>query len=641
MYKIALINMPFATIVLPSIALTQLKSVVEERFAGRVDVSLHYLNNDFAHHLGLGLYRDMSDSLEANMCGMGDWFFRDVAFPGSPDNAEEYFQRYFPRRDESFEIRKRLLLAKRRGLDGFLSRLVARYRLADYDLVGFTSMFSQNVASFAMARKLKDKNPALVTVIGGANCEAPMGGRIAAHVEAIDFVFSGPALKSFPQFIACRLEGDEARCHDIQGVFSRQNATPERMTGPGSIGEELPIDVPVPLDYEPFLQTFAQSFADADVEPILTFETSRGCWWGERAHCTFCGLNGGTMMYRAMPAERAVEQFNRMFAQYGSRCSRYQSVDNIMPRSYLKEVFPHITPPPDVSLFYEVKADLKAHEMEILARARVVDLQPGIESIATSTLKLMRKGTTAFQNLGFLKNCVIHGLRPQWNLLIGFPGETSEVYEKYVADIPSLYHLPPPAGAYPVRFDRFSPYFMQQQQYGLDLHPSDFYGFIYPFVEEILSEMIYYFVDRNYTSTYLATMSEWQDRIQAEVDRWRERWEASDGGIAPALYMEDAGAGVVYDSRGGSAVRHALGAAGAQALAFLALPRKAADLAEHLSTQPAALGAGSAGSPVPPAPSNPPDPARLLADLRERRLVFEERELHMSVLLPAPQEGRA
>ena len=33
--------------------------------------------------------------------------------------------------------------------------------------------------------------------------------------------------------------------------------------------------------------------------PVDVVETSRGCWWGERSHCTFCGLNGMGMTYRS------------------------------------------------------------------------------------------------------------------------------------------------------------------------------------------------------------------------------------------------------------------------------------------------------------------------------------------------------
>lgn len=637
MFKVTLVNMPFATVRMPSLALTQLKAVLEERFGAAVAVRVLYLNHDFAHHLGLGLYSDVSESLQANMVGLGDWFFRDEAFPGLPDNTDEYIQRFFPAHGAALEPRIRLLLAKRRGLDGFLARLVARHRLADDDLVGFTSMFSQNLACFALARKLKARRPEIVTVMGGANCEAPMGGNLARLVEGIDFVFSGPALHSFPDLVGCLVAGDEAACHRIQGVFSRRNFDPANLSGPTSIGREMDIDTAVPLDYGPFLDAMDAAFADSEVRPVLLFETSRGCWWGERSHCTFCGLNGTTMAYRAMQPERALALFGEMFERYGGRCARYESVDNILPRSYLKDVFPHLAPPPHVTLFYEVKADLKPHEMEVLAHARVTELQPGIESLATSTLKLMRKGTTAFQNITFMKNCVVHGLNPLWNLLLGFPGETVEVYEKYIADIPSLVHLPPPAGAFPVRFDRFSPYFTRAAEYGLELRPSDFFRFIYPYDEEVLAGMVYYFVDHNYRATYLATLSEWNDRIQAQVVRWHERWERRDGGLAPRLHALPGGA-VVLDTRSGEAVRHELGPDALRALDFLALPRKEADLAAHLAANGASGANGAAGH---AGHAGNTAAAALLAELTRRRLVFVERDLAMSLLLPPPAEAAA
>src|SRR2546427_13090875 len=90
------------------------------------------------------------------------------------------------------------------------------------------------------------------------------------------------------------------------------------------------------------------------VEPMLFFETSRGCWWGERAHCTFCGLNGQTMAYRAMKPENAMRQFDWLFS-HAPWATKYCCTDNIMPMDYLTDVFPKITPPPGASIFYEVK----------------------------------------------------------------------------------------------------------------------------------------------------------------------------------------------------------------------------------------------------------------------------------------------
>jgi len=559
MYKISLINMPFASLNLPSIALTQLRSVVEQRLGERVRVRVLYFNLEFANYLGFDLYEYVIGALQANNSGLGDWIFRQVAFPEQPDNTAYYFQRYFPRLDAGGEAVKGAMLAKRAGLKRYLDRLVSKHQLDGEDLVGFTSMFAQNVACFGLARVLKDRNPRVVTVLGGANCEAPMGQELVRHVGTLDFVFSGPALTSFPELVESELAGDRAASWRIRGVHCRENLGAPEMAGHGAMGAELPIETPVPLDYESFLVDLQRNFPDGSVRPSLTFETSRGCWWGERSHCTFCGLNGGTMMYRSMPAEQALALFRELFDKYGSRCSRFESVDNILPRQYLKEVFPHLVPPPGVHVFYEVKADIKEWEMEILSQAGVNEIQPGIEALATSTLKLMGKGTTSFQNISFLKSCVRYAIRPAWNLLIGFPREGEQVYEKYLLDLPLLMHLPPPSGAFPVRFDRYSPYFTRAKEYGLDLAPYEFYNAIYPFGDEAVKNIGYYFEDRNYDADYLVRLTAWQDRLMAAVGRWKERWRGTDGRPAAELRLRQLdGAFVVHDTRSGEPVQHRL-----------------------------------------------------------------------------------
>ena len=54
-----------------------------------------------------------------------------------------------------------------------------------------------------------------------------MGRTIADNTDAVDFTFSGPALKTFPEFIRLTLEKDEEGRHRIDGVFSRRNTVRE------------------------------------------------------------------------------------------------------------------------------------------------------------------------------------------------------------------------------------------------------------------------------------------------------------------------------------------------------------------------------------------------------------------------------
>ena len=622
MYKVALLNMPFAQIKLPSIALTQLSSVLRSQLGGKVDVKIFYLHLDFARYLGVENYLLIGNQVEAVTAGLGDWFFRHVAFPEAADNSDLYFNRHFSERRQEVEILRRRIEERRLKTSSFLDELIDRHDLESYDLVGLTSMFSQSVACISMARLLKQRKTKLVTVMGGANCESPMGQVLVRQAGPIDFVASGPSLVSFPQLVGYLVDGEEEKCHRIPGILSKQKLDQGR-SSPHEQGRELDIDVDVPLDYEDFLTAFDDfrgalgKASDDHFELGIPFETSRGCWWGELSHCTFCGLNGATMKYRSMQPPKALELLRSLFERYAERATFFQSVDNIMPREYLKEVFPHLETPEHVRIFFEVKADLKDREMEILARARVQEIQPGIEALATSTLKLMRKGTTAFQNLRFLKSCRVHGIDPQWNLLIGFPGEEEEVYEKYYDDLPLLIHLPPPSGVFPVRFDRYSPYHREAQAYDLELKPCDFYEMIYPFDKDCFEELAYFFVDRNYDARYIKVTAKWLAKLRSRIDYWHTRWSQKDHGLAPRLTLKTLGDGkIVHDTRSGTVVEHRLSPAGLRILELVnnhpsKLPRLVArfegDLLEGQIE-------------------------REITVLKDRGLLFQEQDLYMSLV---------
>jgi magnesium-protoporphyrin IX monomethyl ester (oxidative) cyclase len=409
-----------------------------------------------------------------------------------------------------------------------------------------------------------------------------MGRVIAARAPHIDFVFSGAALKSFPELVADCLDGSPGG-RPITGVFSKTAAAPSASCA--VLGEEMSIDEPIPLDYDQFIDSYQTHFPQARVKPVAPIETSRGCWWGEKAHCTFCGLNGATMAYRAMRPDLAIQQFNAAF-RYQGRVSVIEAVDNILPTSYLEQVLPFVETPDTMELWYEVKADLSRRDMATLAKARVRKIQPGIESLATSTLKLMKKGTSACQNILFLKNCADFDIRPFWNLLIGFPGEGADVYRRYVEVLPLLVHLTPPTGVHTVRFDRFGPYHKDQRGYGLQLHPMDFYRWVYPFDDTDLIDFAYYFVDQNTKAEYVQAAAEWIRKLRALVDRWQERWSGVAGAQRPRLVFKP-GSDIVCDSRDGSETEREIGALGRTLLDGAMSPTRVDVLVRDCAADPA------------------------------------------------------
>lgn len=610
-YRIALINMPFARLAMPSIALTQLAAVLRRELGDEIDIASHYLNMDFMEVLEDPHLYNHTHSSTAFMTGVGEWFFRQAAFPEAADNTDAYYARYYHSQDDDTRAIWHQLQQKRSRLDAFFDVLIDRYALLDADLVGFTTLFSQTVASVAMARRIKARNPNVVTVIGGAACDAEMGMALARSVAVFDAVFSGPALVSFPALVAHLRNGERAACDTINGVFTQTNhdrwPDSESDSAIAILGDSSDINDSVPLDYEPFLDDLASAFPNGDVLPELLFETSRGCWWAQNKACSFCGLNGLHMQPQAMTPENAIAHIESLYP-YVTRCRIFMGVDTALPRGYTSDVFPQLTPPPEMNLFYELRTNVTEAEIQVLVNVGVRAFQPGIESLATSSLQLMNKGITAFQNIIFLKNCSVHPVRVDWNLLLFSPGEDEAVYEKTLRDIPLLAHLPPPSGAYPVGFVRFSRYAEDPAAYGLDLTPKDFYGLTLPFDKQVIEDLAYHFDDANADHTQINV---WLDRLGAAVDQWTRHWLGRDANPQARLcFASDDDTWAVYDSRSGQELETEITATEKRLLEALNHPQTVAQL-QH------AFGA---------------DAAPILDTLRTRGWLFEEDDHFLSLV---------
>jgi ribosomal peptide maturation radical SAM protein 1 len=162
--------------------------------------------------------------------------------------------------------------------------------------------------------------------------------------------------------------------------------------------------------------------------------------------------------------------------------------------SYLKDLFPKLKEiEAGYELFYEVKANLSREQLKLMAEAGVTRIQPGLESLSSNVLRLMRKGVRAVQNVNVLRWSQYYGIGVSWNLLWGFPGETEQDYIEQAALIPHLRHLPPPDVASRIWLERFSPLFAGRDTPGLKgKAPERSYQYVYP-AEVDLQKAAYFF----------------------------------------------------------------------------------------------------------------------------------------------------
>jgi ribosomal peptide maturation radical SAM protein 1 len=329
-------------------------------------------------------------------------------------------------------------------------------------VVGCTSSFEQNAASIAILGALKRHAPDTTTILGGANCEGPMAEGIAAMTDAVDHVFSGESEATFRELALLVRDGKRPGARILVGA-------------PCEALDELPVP-----DYTDYYLQLEAWMPEALAEAQLPFETSRGCWWGEKKHCTFCGLNGQGMASREKSADRALGELAALLRRHPTRIVAV--TDNIMPHSYWKTLVPRLADElPGLHVMYEQKANLTLDQVCALARAGILEIQPGIESLSTGLLKLMDKGTTAAQNLALLRFTEALGIAVHWNLLCGFPGDQRSFYDETLELLPLIHHLPPPKLVAPIVLDRFSPYHSYPERYGIrELRPFDGYREVLP-----------------------------------------------------------------------------------------------------------------------------------------------------------------
>jgi len=547
MTDVVLVSMPFGPLFSPSLGLSLLQPQVRARgFSCRVE----YCTLTFAERIGYSLYSKLvSEKRSLTRAFTGEWIFSHALFDWPPEKDRRYIAEVLlkppswlgrnptppPTRGELRGIRNAAAIAR-----SFVGDCADRLVALNPRIVGFTSVFQQQLASLALARELKTRLPGVAIVMGGANCEATMGAETVRQFEFVDAVVSGEADNVFGDLVTRILDGSPF--DDIPGVLTRATAEAALSAGrlpPTSSVKDLDA-LPYP-DFADYFEQFSRTRYARDWQPSVFVETSRGCWWGERMHCTFCGLNGATMAFRSKSAPRALDELTHLANTYPG--SDIQVVDNILDLKYFKTLLPELAKRKlDVSLFYETKSNLKKEQIRLLRDAGVLTIQPGIESFSDSVLKLMKKGVSGLQNIQLLKWCKEIGVTPMWNYLIGFPGEAADDY-RWMSDLtPRLCHLQAPFTIAAIRLDRFSPNFAQSEQFGFTkVRPLPFYEYVYDLPDKARRNLAYYFA---YEYKSPQDVARYAEPLVKSVHAWRTTWRHAE---LVSVDLEDRL--VVFDTR--------------------------------------------------------------------------------------------
>jgi ribosomal peptide maturation radical SAM protein 1 len=504
---ICLVTMPYSRIELSSVALGLLQAVLERD--GRTAGSF-YANMLFGEEIGFVAYNRIARYRPR--LALADWTFAHIAFPEFTPDDSKYFDLVVEllavyRKADRQELQQ-TLTAVRGAATRFVEDIAHRILDKKPKMVGCSSTFSQHVPSLGLLRRIRELAPDVVTLLGGANCETVMGRTTHKCFPWVDFVVSGEADGLISPLVRQILEHGRDVPPELlhEGVFipvHRQCGYPAR-EGCGSDdaprATSLNLEGHPPPNFDDFFDTLnSLPHLHRAVEPGLTVETSRGCWWGQRKSCMFCGFNGLGKGFRSKSSAQVIDEFRTLHLRYG--VNRIETVDNILDMRFFKTVFPELKAAGSpYSLYYEIKSNLRRIHIKTMREAGVIWVQTGIESLHTRALELMNKGCRAWHNIQLLKWCREFGVRVHWNLLYDFPNEQDEWYDEMAQLMPLLTHLQPPLKIVPLEFCRYSQYHERAEELGLNLSPARPYSYVYPVSAEDMRDLVYFFEEEGRSS---------------------------------------------------------------------------------------------------------------------------------------------
>lgn len=550
---IALVSMPFSALAYPPLAPGLLKAKLQD---GGLQCRVFYLNFNFAGTMGLKNYQLVAHqkSLDPHI---GEWLFAAQAWDGGFDMADDRFLEMAG--DTPFmawhkhEAGRLLRMIRDVQVPLFLENAAAALLSAGHvEVVGFSCGFFQTNASLALIRHLKRLRPEIPIICGGTSFFGAMGRELMRAFDGIDAACLGEADGIVVPLFKALIDGREPE--NLAGLVYRDrygalHEGPSCQPACAGVLEENPFP-----DFDEYFEALHVGGLDTDASfrsrVFIPMQSSRGCWKGEKQHCTFCGLTDLGHGYRMMSAGRAAECIRHLLRRYPAKNITIN--DLILPKAYYRQLLPLLAEDTEfkgASFWAEVQTTMPRRHVRMLAEAGFVFLQAGIESLSTHMLACMRKGVTAIKNVHFLKLCRTYNVHPMWCLLLRVPGERVADYRQMAALVPKIVHLAPPVwGGRVLEMQRFSPYFEQTGRWAVNIRPRPFYAALFPRDRVKLADVAYFF-DADWLD--LPQDNGDRARLLAVVKTWIDTWSHAGPTPLPNLIFENLpdGGMVLTDTR--------------------------------------------------------------------------------------------
>ncbi len=414
-FRIGLASMPWSIVNRPSIQLAALKAYLDRNSDYQTDLFHPYLQ--VAANIGAEHYHYLALNSWA-----GEALYAPLLFPGQYAAAEKLFYKECKKNPVLQNLNFQACL---NALQQSLDQWIDSSDFTKYSLFGFSICFNQLLSTLTAAKRLKEVQPNLPIVIGGSGCVGEIGSSLLKNFDQIDYVING--------------EGEDALLQ-LAGCLDKQHdnsSLPSTILPKGAIhkydcakGISDLNSLPVP-DYQAYFKEMQESFPDNNFIPVLPLEFSRGCWWNK---CKFCNLNLQWRGYRKKSAATLVQEVRQQAKRH--QCLDFCFTDNALPPQETDTFFQELsTLDTDFDFFAELRVITKPDVLKSYRQGGLTSIQVGIESLSSSLLKKMEKGTRCIENIAAMRQSAEAGITLDGNLICEFPGSSNEEVKETLTNL--------------------------------------------------------------------------------------------------------------------------------------------------------------------------------------------------------------
>ncbi|NVM28593.1 MAG: B12-binding domain-containing radical SAM protein [Candidatus Helarchaeota archaeon] len=291
--------------------------------------------------------------------------------------------------------------------------------LANLDTLayGFSLLLGNAIASLYVIKRLKQKKPEAIIIVGGPEASPHYRALLYAHVDDIDFTVYHAEGEIPLERIISYLKGIIPK-EAIPGIYFKTQDGIHKTAPPALLDlNQLPIP-----NFE--LVENGNSLHQLKSIDMLT---SKGCIY----NCTFCNEPLIWGSYRSKSVKKIFDEIKYYRESLG--ISRIDFSDNSFSSSpslvkalerLFKEGF-HVNWGGNCRL-----NELNPKKLLLFRKLGLTDCDIGIESASPKVLQLMDKNIDISRAGMFLEICSKNQIKPSLYFMVGFPGETSQEFQK-------------------------------------------------------------------------------------------------------------------------------------------------------------------------------------------------------------------